>query len=70
MNAVEVEAQTAAENQLRDKYPDEFEEIFRVTCLKRGLNLVKIRRTITKVVSEAEAELLCRPSFGWERVPE
>jgi hypothetical protein len=51
---------------LERAHPEEYQELFRVELLKRGLELVKMQRTITKEVPELEALTLERN--GWVRV--
>lgn len=62
------EAQTKAEALLIERYPDEFAEIHREICVRRGLDLVTVRRTIYRSVTPLEAMELSR--HGWEEIEE
>lgn len=62
------EAQTKAEAVLVDRYQAEFDAIYRDICVKRGLELVTVRRTIYKRVTPIDALTLER--HGWERMEE
>lgn len=65
---MEAEAVASARERLTAKYADELDDIFRRLCVERGLDLVTVRRTIYKRVSQTEAlTLVCH---GWEVIEE
>lgn len=60
----ETSAKAEAESILISRYKDEFDELFRVECLKRDIAMVTVCRTVYKRVTELEAVTLVR--HGWQ----